>query len=100
MLDVTRADPVRVLSPARWEESLTMPVGKMLERPLLFLQTVLDHTHSSYSHDLAAIARLRAAAEAAPSLPQHRAVGGTALDGGDGEAAPALDRAPVAAGRS
>jgi hypothetical protein len=64
MLNLSGDSVIRELCEAEWEEALKMPVDELLARPFMFLQTILDHTHSSYSHDLLVAARMREASEA------------------------------------
>jgi hypothetical protein len=69
MLDVSGREVIRALRDTDWEVALKMPVEKMLDRPILFFQTILDHTHSSYSQDLLVTARLRRASETLNQAP-------------------------------
>jgi hypothetical protein len=47
------------LSEESLEEELELPLDEFVSRPTLLLQTVLDHNHASYSHDLLTAARLQ-----------------------------------------
>lgn len=41
------------------EDTLTMPLDQLWRRPVLMLQTMLDHNCTSYSHDIGTAARLQ-----------------------------------------
>ena len=45
------------------ERALELPLDEFVAKPALLLQTVLDHNHASYSHDLETAARLQARRE-------------------------------------
>jgi hypothetical protein len=58
------SDTVRPLSEESLEQSLELPIDEFITRPILLLQTILDHNHWSYSNDLLATARLQARKQA------------------------------------
>lgn len=60
---IKRSDNYVPLHEETMEQELRMPVNELVSRPVLLLQTVLDHKHTSYSHDLLSAARLQHAKE-------------------------------------
>ena len=59
----TRGLAVHPIPESELEEQLKMPLDQLIRDPKLLMQTMLDHNHGSYSHDLLIAARLQAKRE-------------------------------------